>query len=64
MRWLQKNTLQAYAPIRLADALTFAVVAPAARGLVLRRVHELALDLHAVWIVQNIALDSSHEATP
>ena len=32
MRWLQKNTLQAYAPIRLADALTFAGVAPAARA--------------------------------
>jgi len=64
MNWLQKGSVKAYSPARLSEALSYASVAPSARALVLRRVHELAVDLNSSWIVQAIAIEPTIETHP
>ena len=64
MTWLQKGTVKAYSPARLSEALSYASVAPSARAQVLRRVHELGVDLDSRWIAQTIPIDPAIETRP
>ena len=64
MNWMQSGTIKAYGPARFAEALKYAGVAPSARAAMLRRVHELAVQLNAQWILRAIALHPAQELTP
>jgi len=64
MNWMQKGSLKAYGPARFAEALKHAGAAPSARAAIVRRVHELALQLNAPGIVRAMALDSALEPPP